>query len=92
MLSGVILSKKKRELLQVYFEVLKELYRNPTRLTHIMRKCNLDTRMAKQVISILISRGLIALKSEKYYKLYYITEKGTKFLELYEGLQELLKK
>ncbi|MEM1719499.1 MAG: winged helix-turn-helix domain-containing protein [Desulfurococcaceae archaeon] len=84
--------KKKRDLLQVYSEVLKELYKNPMRLTHIMRKCNLDTRMAKQVIGALTSRGLIALKNEVNYKLYYITEKGTKFLELYEGLQELLKK
>lgn len=86
------MNKKRRELLEVYFDVLKELRRNPMRITHLMRKCNLDTRMAKQVIATLTSRGLITLKNEKKYKLYYITEKGARFLELYESLQELLKK
>lgn len=48
--------------------------------------------MTKQVIGTLTLKGLIAIKNEGNYKLYYITEKGIKFLELYEALQELLKK
>ncbi|MEM0031150.1 MAG: winged helix-turn-helix domain-containing protein [Desulfurococcaceae archaeon] len=86
------MSKKRRELLEVYYDVLKELRRNPMRITYLMRKCNIDTRMAKQVIGALMSKGLIVSKNEKKYKLYYITEKGARFLELYESLQELLKK
>lgn len=76
---GVILSKKKRDLLQVYFDVLNELRNNPMRITHIMRKCNLDTRMTKQVISMLVSKGLIILKNQEDHEFYYVTEKELNF-------------
>ncbi|MEM4489649.1 MAG: hypothetical protein QXD50_00850 [Desulfurococcaceae archaeon] len=52
------MSKKRRELLEVYYDVLKELRRNPMRITYLMRKCNIDTRMAKQIIGALISRAI----------------------------------
>lgn len=89
---GVILRRKKRELLQVYYDVLNELRENPMRITHLMRKCNMDTRMTKQVLGTLLSRGLIVVKTEKTDKLYYITSKGVRFLELYEDLQKLLER
>lgn len=84
------MGKKKRDLLQIYFEVLKELSQGPMRLTHIMRKCNIDTRLTKQVISTLTSRDLIEIRSDENSRLYYITDKGVKFLELYEDLQRLV--
>ncbi|MEM4717459.1 MAG: winged helix-turn-helix domain-containing protein [Desulfurococcaceae archaeon] len=86
------MSRRKREMLQVYYEVLKELHGNPLRISHLMRKCNMDTRMTNHVINLLLSRGLIIVKKEEKCKWYYITEKGVRFLELYEDLRKLLEK
>lgn len=84
--------KKKRETLDIYYEVLELLSHNPARLTLIMRKCNLDTRMTKSIISTLIKGGLIRVETLGTHKVYYITEKGIKYMRAYESLMELLKK
>lgn len=84
--------KKKRETLDIYYEVLELLSHSPARLTLIMRKCNLDTRMTNNVISTLIKGGLIRVETHGNYKTYHITEKGVKYMRTYESLMELLKK
>lgn len=78
--------------MQIYYEVLKELSNKPMSITHIMRRCNLDTRLAKHVIDMLKSRNLLKLKAAGGSRLYFLTEKGKEYIRLYELLQSLLEK
>lgn len=80
----------KRDELYIYYEVLVNLSRNPMRATHIMRLCNLDTRLYKHVMSVLTSRGMINHRSVNGVKLYHTTDKGLKFIEYFESIQSLI--
>lgn len=80
----------KRSRLHVYYEVLKALSKEPMRITHIMRACNLDTRLCKHVVDLLAERGLIVFRYNNGAKLYYITERGLEFIKLFEHIQALL--
>lgn len=84
--------RKKRDPMQIYYEVLKELSSEPMGITHIMRKCNLDTRLARHVIDVLKSRNLLKVRVTGGSRLYFITEKGAEYIRLYELLQSLLEK
>lgn len=82
--------KLKRDELCVYYEILRTLSKNPMRATHIMRACNLDTRLYKHAISTLVGRGMIEHRSINGVKLYYTTDKGSKFIEYFESIQSLI--
>lgn len=82
--------KFKRDELYIYYEVLKTLLKNPMRATHIMRVCNLDTRLYKHTISKLVDRGLVDYKNNNGIKMYYITDQGRKFVEHFESILSLM--
>lgn len=82
--------KMKRDELYIYYEVLKTLSKNPMRATHIMRMCNLDTRLYKYAISTMVSRGMIDYRNTNGVKLYYTTNRGLKFIEYFESIQSLI--
>jgi predicted transcriptional regulator len=60
--------------------------------THLMYKANLSFVLATQYLSLLCESGLICevLDEEMESKRYQTTEKGLKFLDIYESLQGMV--
>ena len=60
--------------------------------THLMYRANLSFVLATQYLSLLCESGLIAavLDEEMESKHYQTTQKGLRFLEIYESLQGLV--
>lgn len=83
------MDRRKRSVLEIYYEVLKALSNGPLNASSIMRKCNLDTRLFKLVVNTLVERKLISRENKT--KLYIVTNRGLQFIKLYESLNLLLK-
>ncbi len=82
----------RRSKLEMYVDILKVLVRHqPSKLTHIMYKANLNCRVLKQSLDFLIQQKLIELRSlGKKRTAYAITERGRTVLKYFIELDNVL--
>ena len=76
-----------------HFEIIREileLSRKPAKKTSILYKCNLSFSQLQKYLDFIISRNLLTNLKNDGKITYMITEKGNKFLEEYERLNNLL--
>lgn len=60
-----------------------------TNITNIIRKANISYNRLKQILDILITRGLIELENVEGNNRYIISEKGKKFLDVYTNFYDM---
>ena len=89
---STIRHSKKREFLELIYLILKAVQDKPLRFTHIMHRAEVDSRVAKKLVTLLVEKGLLEVVNAegKLSKLYRITEKGMRYIEVYEKLMNLL--
>ncbi|MEM2855755.1 MAG: DUF4364 family protein [Candidatus Nitrosocaldaceae archaeon] len=60
-----------------------------TNVTNIIRKANISYNRLKQILDILITKGLIELENVEGNNRYIISEKGKKFLDVYTDFYDM---
>lgn len=60
-----------------------------TGITNMVRKANISYNRLKQILSILISKGLIDVESIEGNNRYIISERGKEFLSAYSNLYDI---
>lgn len=78
--------RRRRSSIEIMSAIIKQC-KKPARQTRIMRGANLSLRQIRKYLGFLEERGLI-IKSGNYW---IATDKGIKFTEVFERLQNLLK-
>lgn len=59
--------------------------------THVMFRCNLNSKQLRSYLDLLHGRGLVEKRTWGSAKVgYFTTEKGRRFIETYNSLQEML--
>ncbi|MBT3408041.1 hypothetical protein HOK68_01430 [Candidatus Woesearchaeota archaeon] len=83
---------KKREKLQVIFDILKSIMDKGGKIkpTHLMYKSNLSHTMMKEYLNELMSKGFISEEFQKRGKNYILTDKGYKYLTEYKVVLSFL--
>ena len=79
----------KRGRLEIIYEILF-ICRKPAQKTRVLYGCNLSYEQLSRYLKYLIDRGLLCLVEKNQKKLFQITEKGRKFLEGYESLNNIV--
>ena len=79
----------KRGRLEIIQEILK-ISHKPAKKTSILYRCNLSFSQLQKYLEYLISHNLLTNSKNDGKTFYLITEKGMKFLEEYERLNNLL--
>ena len=79
----------KRGRLEIIQEILK-ISRRPAKKTSILYRCNLSFSQLQKYLEYLISRNLLSNSKNDGKTFYLTTEKGMKFIEEYERLNNLL--
>mgnify|MGYP000047012160 CR=1 FL=1 len=77
--------KRRRDKCEIIANILL-IARKGAKKTHIVYKTNLNFKLVSKYLSLLEAKGLI----EKRGRNYTTTEKGEKFLQIYNELKELL--
>ena len=86
-----IFDSRRRDKLEIIYQVLKNLQEKPLRITHIIHRVNLDTRTAQSILKLLVDKGLVEIIDQNgKIRLYKITRKGIEFVKKYEELTNLL--
>lgn len=81
--------KYRRDRVDIYAEMLKTLRsKSPQKLTPISNKSNLNYNRCRDYLSFLEDNHLVENNDGEY----SITEKGRKFIDSYESIQEYLGK
>ena len=83
----------RRSKLETHVDILRALdQQGPLRLTHLMYMANLNCKVLKQYLDLLIQRNLVEEQKQKRDKwLYAITEEGLKALTYYKQLDNAFK-
>ena len=76
----------KRGFFEIVGQVLDCLLENPKRKTHIVFRCNLDSRAISKYLKIMIEAGLIEKENEHF----HINTKGILFRNKYKELVEII--
>ena len=62
-----------------------------TMKTHIMYRCNLNSKQVQEYLELVLRFGLAETREGESGRIFYrTTEKGTKFIEVYAALLEIL--
>lgn len=83
-------SRSKRDLYNLYYDVLSVLATRDSRANQLMRACRLDTRLYKVVLTTLIKQGLVETTFIDGIKYYRLSNRGFAYLRLYESMLDLL--
>ena len=77
---------KKRERLQVIFDILKAISEKNGKIkpTHILYKSNLSHQMMEEYLDELMGKGFVVEHNTKDGKTYSVTDKGFSYLQRYD--------
>ncbi|MEM0120772.1 MAG: DUF4364 family protein [Thermoprotei archaeon] len=84
--------EKYRSRVSIIVDVLKAIESEDgedQRLTHIMSKANLPYNRFSNILSELVSKGLIAERETGDKKSYTLTQKGKRYIQEYERFKKL---
>ena len=83
------LGPRKRDRLRIMAEILS-IATHDKKKTHIIRTCNLSSKMFQRYADTLLNKGLISLVNDSGGAFYKTTEKGQDFIKRYEKINEIL--
>lgn len=83
------LGTRKRDRLRIMAEILSVATNNKKK-THIIRMCNLSSKMFQRYADTLLDKGLISLVNHSGGTFYKTTEKGQDFIRRYQKINEIL--
>jgi len=70
----------KRSRLEMYLDVLERIEQGISKPTNIMYKCNLSWRPLREILELLIEKGLVEETIRENHRRYTITRKGNIYL------------
>jgi len=82
---------KKRERLQVIFDILKAVRdHNKIGPTRLLYASNLSPQMFKEYTDELVNKEFVTITQQKNKKIFQLTDKGYKFLEEYQTITKFI--
>ncbi|RLE63944.1 MAG: hypothetical protein DRJ47_08720 [Thermoprotei archaeon] len=86
-----VMKRNKRTFYDIYADILTYVSIRPgCRLSYIARYANLPLDRAKTILHYLAKANLISMKDSEGTTLFYVTQKGFEYLELYKRIRILL--
>lgn len=82
----------RRSKLEMYVDILKALvHKGPLKLTHVMYKANVNSRVLKEELDFLIKQGLVEERTVgKRRVVFAITQRGITVLKYFKELKQVL--
>ena len=85
----------RRSKLEMYIDILFALaHRGPLKLTHIMRKANINCIVLKEYLDFLVTKGLVEertfMKRRIQRTTYAITQRGITVLKYFREMEKIL--
>lgn len=85
-------SFKNRSRVEIIYDVVNTTRQNqPILKTTLLRKANISYLELMTFLDFVISQGLLEERIVNESRVYFVTQKGFKFLEVYEELQNVIK-
>jgi predicted transcriptional regulator len=82
---------KNRTRMEILYELVNSARRlQPVRKTTMMNRSNMSYLGLKKFLDFAMSQGLLEVRVLDESKFYFVTQKGFKFLQLYEELQGII--
>lgn len=81
--------RKRRSKYEIIFAILRECH-EPILKTRILERTNLSPRLLNEYLNFLEERGLIVKKRIEKKEHWTITEKGKKWLKIFEQIQKTI--
>jgi predicted transcriptional regulator len=79
----------KRSRLEMYIDILEVLAKGELKITHIMRKTNLNGSLLKDMLDFLIEKNLVKEITLKEKTVFVVTKRGIVILRAFKQVQQV---